>query len=46
VRALAIVEGFDVIEDEVRSLGAGVEETAIDQFQFEGAPEAFHGGIA
>ena len=43
--AVAVVEGFDVIEDLHASLSAGVEATAIDQLQFEGAPEAFHGGI-
>ena len=43
--ALAIVEGFDVIEDLAVSLGAGIKATAIDQFEFEGAPEAFHGGV-
>src|SRR6476469_7758168 len=45
VSALAVVEGFDVIEDLHASLGAGVEEATIDQLQFEGAPEAFHGGV-
>src|SRR6476661_9517229 len=43
--ALAVIEGFDVIEDLHASLSAGVEATAIDQLQFEGAPEAFHGGV-
>ena len=45
VSALAIVEGFDVIEDLGASLAAGVEVAAIDQFEFESAPEAFHGGV-
>src|SRR5437762_8710171 len=43
--ALAVIEGFDVIEDLHASLVAGFEATAIDQLQFEGAPEAFHGGV-
>src|SRR5271170_4166463 len=45
VGALAIVEGFDVIEDLSSSLGSGLEGAAVNQFQFEGAPEAFHGGV-
>ena len=45
VSAVAIVEGFDVIEDFGASLAAGSEVAAIDQFEFEGAPEAFHGGV-
>src|SRR5204863_950963 len=45
MKALAIVEGFDVIEDLTTSLGAGVEETTIDQLQLERAPEALHGGV-
>ena len=43
--ALAIIECFDVIEDLGASLGAGVKDTAINQFQFESGPEAFHGGV-
>src|SRR5271169_4628413 len=43
--ALAIVERFDVVEDLGSGLGESVKATAIDQFQFEGGPEAFHGGI-
>ena len=43
--ALAIVERFDVVEDLGSSLGATVKATAIDQLQFEGGPEAFHGGV-
>src|SRR4051812_28346467 len=45
VSALAIVEGFDVIEDFGASLAVGSEVAAIDQFEFESAPEAFHGGV-
>ena len=43
--ARAIVEYLDVIEDFGARLGAGQEESAINQFQLEGAPEAFHGGV-
>ena len=45
VSAAAIVEGFDVIEDFGASLTAGSEVAAIYQFELEGAPEAFHGGV-
>ena len=45
MRALAIVEGFNVIEDVGARLSAGEEVTAVNEFEFEGAPEAFHGGI-
>ena len=45
MEALAVVAGFDVIEDGGAGLGVGGEVTAVDQFQFEGAPEACHGGI-
>src|SRR5216110_275504 len=45
VSALAVVEAFDVVEDLHASVGAGLEGTAIDQLQFEGAPEALHGGV-
>ena len=43
--ALAVIEGFDVIEDLAASLGGGGKAAAIDQLQFEGGPEAFHGGV-
>jgi hypothetical protein len=43
--ALAVVKHFDVIEDFPAGSGAGVKGTAIDQIQFEGGPEAFHGGV-
>ena len=43
--ALAVVERFNVIEDLPAGLGAGGKAMAIDQFQFEGGPEAFHGGV-
>ena len=45
VEALTIIEGFDVIEDGGPGVGMGGEIAAIDEFELEGAPEAFHGGI-
>ena len=46
MKALGIVETFDVIEDGGAGFLVGGELPAIDQFPFEGAPETFHGGIA
>ena len=46
VLALAIVERFDGVEELHSSRGARRKATAVDQFQFEGAPEAFDGSIA
>ncbi len=43
--ALAIIEHFDVVEDLALSLRASIEVASVNQFEFEGAPEAFHGGI-
>ena len=43
--ALAIVEDFDVIEDLGAGLIAGGELLSVNGFYFEGAPEAFHGGV-
>ena len=43
--ALAIVEAFDVIEDFGARLGVRREVTAVDEVEFEAAPEAFHGGV-
>ena len=43
--ALAIIEHFDVIEDLRLGLGVRLKARAIDQFQFEGGPKAFHGGV-
>jgi hypothetical protein len=40
VRALAIVESFDVVVDFAARLAVVSEVTAVDQFEFEGAPEA------
>lgn len=45
VEALAVVEGFAVIKEGASRLAMGGEDLSIDQFEFEGAPEAFHGGI-
>ena len=36
---------FDVIEDLRAGLLAGGEGPAVGRYQFEGAPEAFHGGV-
>ena len=46
VMALPIVEGSDVVEERGAGLGVVREVAAVDQFEFEGAPEAFHGGDA
>lgn len=43
--ALAVVEDFDEIEDLGSGLEVGGELPAVDQLQFESAPEAFHGGV-
>lgn len=43
--ALAVIKGFDVIEDFGVCLGAGGEVAAVNEFQLESAPEAFHGGV-
>ena len=45
VSALAIVKAFDEFKDVLAGLGAGGELAAVNQFEFEGAPEAFHGGV-
>ena len=39
------MEGFDVVEDFGFGLAVSGEVAAVDQFDFQGAPEAFHGGI-
>lgn len=43
--ALAVVEAFDVIEKLEAGLVSRFKPCAIDQFQFEAAPEAFHGRV-
>ena len=45
VRAMSVVEGFDVIENGGASLLAGEKLGAINQFEFQGAPETFHGSV-
>ncbi len=45
VEALAIVAGLNVIKDGGLGLGVRGEVTSVDEFDFEGAPEAFHGGV-
>ena len=45
MKALGIVEAFDVIEDGGAGLVVRGERLAINQLPFEGAPEAFHGGV-
>lgn len=43
--ALAVVEYFDVVEDFGARLEVRGEGPPIDQLEFEGAPEAFHGVV-
>ena len=43
--ALAVVEDFDEVEDLGSGVSVAVERAAVDQLQFEGAPEAFHRGV-
>ena len=45
VEALAMVADCEVVEAGGAGLGVGGEVTAVDQFQFEAAPEACHGGM-
>ena len=45
MKALGIIETFDVIEDGGLGLLVSGECPAMDQFPFDGAPEAFHGGV-
>jgi hypothetical protein len=42
VTALAVIEDFDVVEDFGSGVGSAGKIASVDQFQFEGAPEAFH----
>ena len=41
----AVIEPFDESKDFCLCLGAGGELAAIDELEFERAPERFHGGI-
>ncbi len=43
--ALAVVEDFDEVDKCGLALSACGEGGPVDQFEFEGAPEAFHGGV-
>ena len=43
--ALAVVKAFDVIEDFSAGLAVAGKVSAIDEVEFESAPEAFHEGI-
>ena len=43
--ALAIVKAFDVIKDLAAGLRPGDEVAPVNQFGFERAPEAIHGGV-
>ena len=43
--ALTVIEGFDVIEDGGAGFQVVGEGLAVNQFEFESAPEAFHGGV-
>ena len=45
MKALGIIETFDVIEDGGAGFLVGDKLPTIDQFPFEGAPETFHGGV-
>ena len=45
MKALGIIKTFDVIEDGSAGMVVSGKHPAIDQFPFEGAPEAFHGGV-
>ena|ERR1051325_3333855 len=43
--ALAVVESFDVIEEFGAGMSLILKAGAIDQFEFQGAPEALHRGV-
>jgi hypothetical protein len=45
VEPRAVVKNFDPLEDGGAGFGVGGEGAAMDQFAFEAAPEAFHGGV-
>ena len=45
MESLAVIEGFDVIEDGGASCGVGSEALMINQFVFECAPKGFNEGI-
>ena len=43
--ALGVVERFDVVEDMTSSMASSGKTFSVDEFKFEGAPEAFHGRV-
>ena len=43
--ALAVIKDFDVIENFGAGLLVADKVSAIDEVEFERAPEAFHGGV-
>ena len=43
--ALAVIESFNKIKDGQAGFGPAGKGAPVDEFLFEGAPEAFHGGI-
>src|SRR5436190_16300367 len=45
VRALTVIESFDVVEDFVPGVAVAEEDAPVDHLDFERAPKAFHGGV-
>jgi len=45
MEALAVIESLDEVEDCQPSLGSSFETAPVDEFQFERAPEGFHGSV-
>ena len=45
VEPLAVVEDLDILKDDLTGSLPGGEALAVNKFHFQGAPEAFHGGI-
>ena len=43
--AARVIKAFDIVEDFGASLVVGGKVATVDELQFEGAPEAFPGGI-
>lgn len=43
--ALAVIKQLDVFGDLIDGLLAGLEPARVDEFGFQGAPEAFDGGV-
>jgi hypothetical protein len=42
---LAVIKDFNKVKDGQAGFGPTFKGTPIDEFLFEGTPEAFHGGI-